>query len=366
MSSQGLGDAFGRFYSLSDKENLKAKRIQRSQEGLVWDPWPVTNFKDNAAFRAAKSLVDQRNLQPINFCVDMITILPASPHMADHQGGNQTWRLYSLRSPARLPVKFHMKEFPAIIRCCTRKFDNQRREVLNDCIPNRSTRLIVRCGAVVELLIDFLRSFSVTKMDAKVGHFCDHHAYWRKLNMSDESLMEFPERLRDWIYRKWCGTHCRFLELPAELRELIFEYSVPRIVIPLRRISDIGGPKLETAYVRLGPSMSLTLVNRQFNQEILAISFRKTTFLFWNNGPIYNFIEHCAVNTRRDLPSLLERLYSAELLLSAKDLFRVVNGVVYGSGHRLYFAESITKNTPDLETLCLKSPTLGRIVIRFT
>lgn len=87
MAVGELAKPLGRFYAIQDFDNYAVKGIQRSEQGVAWDPWPVNNFSADATFKAAKWWIDQRNLQCVNICHDKIVLLPASGNTVGLQGG---------------------------------------------------------------------------------------------------------------------------------------------------------------------------------------------------------------------------------------------------------------------------------------
>ena len=89
------------FYLLHQESNLPRKCP-------AWDPWPVRYFRPDVVAARAFELLKNRNINSIDNFIDRIEMLPASGYVDGVQGGEETLRLYSLRSPSRLPVLFHL------------------------------------------------------------------------------------------------------------------------------------------------------------------------------------------------------------------------------------------------------------------
>ena len=100
-------DPYDRFYAIKDKQSLQVRKARCSKE-LGWDPWPVTKVQKDTSFDTATKLVQQRNAQCVNICVNKIKLLPANGNIPGVQGGSRGLPLYSLRSPDTLPMKFHL------------------------------------------------------------------------------------------------------------------------------------------------------------------------------------------------------------------------------------------------------------------
>ena len=84
--------------------------------GVVWDPWPVDNFRGvtDVVFKVAKRVVRHRNYQCIDNVVDRIVLLPASSDpKSKSQGGSCGMWLYSIRSHSILPVRVILWMTPA-------------------------------------------------------------------------------------------------------------------------------------------------------------------------------------------------------------------------------------------------------------
>ncbi|OBR11215.1 hypothetical protein CH63R_06907 [Colletotrichum higginsianum IMI 349063] len=70
----------------------------------------------------------------------------------------------------------------------------------------------------------------------------------------------------------------KFFELPAELRNRIYELSE---LIPTEYDLDAFGPAADMAWSRTHPQSSLTLVSRQVRGEVLSLLHSKNHFHFW-------------------------------------------------------------------------------------
>lgn len=208
----------GKFYVLRGRDSLANRKAQRSNKGMVWDPWLVKNFKEDVIFETAKKLVQQRNLQCVDICVDKIVLLPASGNIAGIQGGSKKLLLYSLRSPDTLPIKFHMWEIPAVWKWNGKAVS---------WTLTRPKKVMVRHGRLSEPLTNFLQSFGVVKKNVKECDLCTHFSCWRGLKVNHECLAQFPEHLRDIINQRWWNNNgFRFLDLSPELREAVLEFTV--------------------------------------------------------------------------------------------------------------------------------------------
>lgn len=358
MTGQQPAEAFGRFYGVRDRDNPAARRMQRSQRGIAWDPWPVKNFRGDTTFEAAKKLIQPRDVQCVNICTDKIVLLPASGSISGVQGGSNELPLYSLRSPDKLPVRFHMWEIPAVWKW------HDKALFWSVCRPKK---LMVRHGQRTEPLTHFLQSFGVSKMDAKECDLCNHFCCWKGLSMNDKYLNEFPEHLRDPIYKKWWNINgFRFLELPPELREAILELALGSVFEPfkhLRQNNCIG--QLKGSCLATGPNMHLALVSRQLNQEMMPVLFVKTTFVLRDAVHFNSFIRHIDIRIRKDLPTSFERLCSIELCLDARNLLRLVNLGTHRKDLRYRYEEWLGESFPLFRQMCLKNPALRRIGIKF-
>ncbi len=356
MTGSRPAEPFRRFYAIRDKDSPAVNRVQRSQQGFAWDPWPVKECKGDATFDAAKKLVHQRNLQCVNICADKIMLLPASGNVAGVQGGSKKLGLNSLRSPDALPIRFHMWELPVVMKWHDKG---------GFWSVQRPKKIMVRHGHRSETLTSFLQSFGVAKEDAKECDLCDHFSCWKALKMTDKYLNDFPEHLRDRVYEKWWKINgFRFLELPPELREVILEFSITPIVEPFKNLYQRNN-KLKGTYPVTGPNLNLNLVNKQIDQEMISVLFRKTSFLFRHAVKFEVSIKHLDTKIRKGLPTSLERLCSIELQLEPGQLLKLVDCYISRGNRRYHYEKSLAEPFPQLRTMCLKTPALKRLRIMF-
>ena len=73
-----------------------------------WDPWPVRQEVFDPIASKARDLVYESNFSSVENVICFTEILPASGAIYGVQGGQKGAWLYSIRSVARHPIRFHL------------------------------------------------------------------------------------------------------------------------------------------------------------------------------------------------------------------------------------------------------------------
>ncbi len=260
-STVDLEDTRSRFYLL-EKPSQGRK--------VAWDPWPVKKSRENALFKEAKRLIDLRNTSSFDNSIDKIILLPASGSVAGVPGGTGNMDLYSVRSPSILPRRIHLWK-------------------------TAGGKVMVRTRVESKSLVGFLEGLDAKKSWGSVKHL----HFWKSLsvNKNNSKQLILPERMKDendvsehfqdQMYRRWRAVVIfPIMELPAELREMIFSFAMMRIAEPYEMICN--KPDKHTPLPK--PNMSLTLVNKQMHGEAMAILFSQATFSFRHYVQIMRFL----------------------------------------------------------------------------
>lgn len=203
QNTMGSEDAWSRFY-LIEKPSLARK--------VVWDPWPVRTFRENALFRAAKRLIDLRNTLSFDNSLNRIVLLPASGSFAGIMGGTGDMDLYSLRSPSILPRRIHFWRTPG-------------------------GKIMVWTGAESRTLTEYLKCLDAPSTVGSVKYL----HFWKSLSPSEKIPKQIiiPEGMKkernvskqfqDELYLRWRATTIfPFLDLPAEVPVAFKCYHISR------------------------------------------------------------------------------------------------------------------------------------------
>lgn len=250
---------------------------------LDWDPWPVKYFKSSALFKSAQMTIKQRNEQDVDNFIDKISLLPASNSVKGVQGRTPSTELYSIRSPSRLPIRIHLW-------------------------ATRNGKIMVQKGIHSVTLLELLETFEPKTWSGP----CKNYDFWKSLQISDESFhqLETPSHLREAIYQRWWAVNgFRFLELPAELREMVLRLAIGHLAEPYARVYRPADclPLRKTC-------KNLVLVNKQVRKEAMPIMLSQVTYLFRKHGQLLRFFERIPSPSLYALQSL-ELNFDHETLL---------------------------------------------------
>ncbi len=203
QNTVGSEDAWSKFY-LIERPSLGHK--------VIWDPWPVKNFRENALFKATKHVIDVRNTLSFDNSLNKIVLLPASGSVAGIMGGTGNMDLYSLRSPSILPRRIHFWRTPG-------------------------GKIMVWMGAESKTLTEYLK---VLDAPSKLGPVKYLH-FWKSLSASEktpkqiiipESMkgeMDVSKQFQEELYLRWrAATIFPFLDLPAEVVVAYYYYDIGR------------------------------------------------------------------------------------------------------------------------------------------
>lgn len=265
------GNPWDRFYLLE------------SPREVAWDPWPVTRFVPTALFKAVQDQVKQRNEENVDNLIDRLVILPACNSVADVHAQTSGTELYSIRSPKRLPVRIHLW-IAAGGKIMVRK----------------------NCSSIPFTVL--LKTFETLSWEGP----CKHYKFWRSvtLNPQDLSQLQIPKRLHQAVYDRWQLMNVfRFMDLPAELRNIITSYAMGRWTEPYAKIYR---PKKHQPPEK--PNTSLLLVNKQLSREATPILMSQVTFLFRHHGQLLRFFAQISKPSLYALRSL-KLLFDHESLL---------------------------------------------------
>lgn len=227
---------------------------------IPWDPWPVRRHKPTALFLAAQVLIKERNSENIDNVIDRVVLLPASGSIPGVQGGVGGVDLFSIRSPRKLPVRFHMWMAPG------------------------SMVMMKKDGQIMSLSL-FLKTFDIFCWN---GTF-KHHQFWESVILDHKVLSDLkaPKRFHLAMFQRYWSIHpFRFLDLPAELRIMVLEYAMDHKMKPY--FNEYQTPNL------LSPNFNntrFTLVSRQLKDESAAIMFSQVTFVFHKKKALLRFVK---------------------------------------------------------------------------
>lgn len=258
---------------------------------MNWDPWPVKYFKSSALFKSAQDIIKQRNEQDVDNWIDKISLLPASNSIQGVQGRTSNTELYSIRSPGRLPMRIHIWSTP-------------------------KGKVMVRKGIHSLSLIEFLKTFEIKTWSG----LCKDYDFWKSAQISDEFYrqLEIPSHLREAVWQKWWAVNgFKFLELPAELREMVLRFAIGHLAEPYARVYRPNDclPLRKTC-------TNLVLVNKQVREEAMPIMLSQVTFLFRKHGQLLRFFEQIP-------PSSLFALRSLELNFNHETLLDFFGAQVF-------------------------------------
>lgn len=269
------------FTRLSEKFYL-LRKIPKSRD-LCWDPWPVKNFEADSVYREALDIIKRRNEENVDNYADSIVLLPASNSIPWNHGGTANTNLYSVRSPSKLPVRIHLWR-------------------------TRRGKIMVQKGIRSLTLIEFLKTFELKSWSGP----CKHYEFWKSLQPDDKALRRFkiPEHLNRAIHERWWAINgFRFLDLPAELREIILNFAIGHVAEPYALVYR----PLDCLPLR-DACTNLVLVNRQLRREAIPILLSQVTFVFRQHGQLLRFFEQIPKTSLYALQSLELRFNHDTLL----------------------------------------------------
>ena len=249
----------------------------------VWDPWPVKRFNANCVFKAAQALVEQRNEENVDNLIDRVVLLPASGSIEGIHGGSAGTDLYSIRSPRKLPVRIHLW-------------------------MTVQGKVMVRKNSLTSSLRQLLKTFDNSTWD---GNF-KYYEFWRSISLGQKDLIQLriPDHLHQAVYERWWTVNVfRFLDLPAELRNMIISFATCKTAEPY---AHVYRPK--DFHPLPKPNTNLLLVNRQLRHEAMHILLKQVTFTFRKHGQLLRFFEQISKEDRLALQSL-ELVFDQESLL---------------------------------------------------
>lgn len=150
------------------------------------------------------------------------------------------------------------------------------------------------------------------------------HAYLKRLKPAidwnipiSNSKHETQARRAEQQQRWWTanGKALKFLELPAEVREIIYEYAIgPRVEpYPTAKARKLGRTGCAAIVARM-PNASLLLTNKVVYREASNVLFRRTSFFIDRKGVLTRLLQNEAQRSR------VRRL---ELALSHLEFFKV-------------------------------------------
>ena len=228
-------------------------------------------------------IIKQRNEASVDNCIDQLVILPASGNIDGVHGGTINTRLYSIRSPSKLPVKIHLWR-------------------------TSTGDIMVRNKLQSMKLTRFLQSLEVTTWNGPVKQY----KFWKSLKLDDKFLnhLNLPAHLCEAIcHRWWMMNGFKFLDLPAELREMVISYAM----------GDFAEP-YASAYRSCGffplptPNVSLVQVNKQLYAEAMPILLSQVTFVFRKQAQLFRFCRKISIRSLHALQSLELRFDHHNLL----------------------------------------------------
>ena len=220
--------------------------------GKLWDPWPVKGFRPDATYRQARLIVHHRNCSSIGAFFNYIDLLPASASTdkgMTHQGGSATMALYSIRSPTRSPLRFHLWM-----------------------TPSQKVMVHYKCHSMT--LIRFLEVFEASGAPFSVGS-----NVWQQLREEDTKL--FPANLREEAHKCWqnFNTFPKLMDLPPELYERIIQFVLgPPLTVRPKTYRQAHGV--------VSTCMRLLLTNKTFCRLTAFLVYSQDKFYF---GRIKNY-----------------------------------------------------------------------------
>lgn len=292
-----------------------------------WDPWPVKNFRPNALFRVAEGLIRQRNEESVDNFLNRIVLLPASNSVAVMHGGTATTDLYSIRSPNKLPMRIHLWRTPG-------------------------GKIMVRKGIQSMTLVQLIETFEIDS-SSSIGP-CRFYDFWRSPEMNEKflSYLEVPDHLKNGFQQRWWSINgFPFLELPAELREMVLQFAIGHIAEPYARVY-----RPAKCLPFRSPCANLLLVNKQLRREALPILFSQVTFVFRKHGQLMRFFEQIPKPSLYALQSL-ELRFDHETLLDffGAPVFRNSPAAGFSSSD-YYLKETLFRDRIKLRHICIYFP----------
>ena len=292
----------------------------------TWDPWPVENFRPNTLFRAAEDIIRQRNEASVDNFVNKIVLLPACNNIAGRYGGTADTDLCSIRSPSKLPMRFHLWR-------------------------THNGTIMVRKGLQSMKLTKFIETFDVTPSAGS----CPFYHFWRSLETDEKYLNELkvPNHLKDAFRQRWRSINVfPFLDLPAELREMVMSFAIGHYAEPSTHVYRPAG----CLPGHSGCCANLLLVNKQLRREAMPIFLSQVTFSFRKHGQLMRFLEQTP-------KSILQRIQSLELCFDHDTLLDFFGAQVFlnsptpgNSSSDDYVKDSLFTDRLKLRHLCIYFP----------
>ena len=167
---------------------------------LQWDPWPVRQHHVDCLLSHVQALVASSNAESADHAADAVDTLRASPCNHGLQTSSMDRGLYSIRSPSMLPIRVHIWRIPG-------------------------GKILVRRGHNIQTLSSFLDDLGCFRWKDAATRL----EFWKSLPTRDQSMAMAnpPRNLRRKVALAWHAANpLRFLDLPAELREMILCFAL--------------------------------------------------------------------------------------------------------------------------------------------
>ncbi|TQN71014.1 hypothetical protein CSHISOI_04570 [Colletotrichum shisoi] len=143
----------------------------------------------------------------------------------------------------------------------------------------------------------------------------------------------------------------KFLELPAELRNSIYELSE---LIPTEYDLDACGPMADMAWSQTHPQSSLTSVSRQVRDEVLSLWHTRNHFHFWLGSKSQNTKWSAASSNPT---AFIEASIDPSHTFALKNIRSLYLHFVCGTGPGETLSQRLVRSALDLKklTICLNS-----------
>ncbi|KAK1977885.1 hypothetical protein LZ30DRAFT_691829 [Colletotrichum cereale] len=139
----------------------------------------------------------------------------------------------------------------------------------------------------------------------------------------------------------------KFLELPRELRDRIYDLSD---FVPTECELDACEPLSDLPWARAYPESALTFVSIQVREEALCLLYNRNHFKFWLG--LKSWSSNLSA-TPSDLPPFTEAQISASHIPALRNIKRLYLHLFCGSGPRETLAEQLVRYAPSLENLTI-------------
>lgn len=303
---------------------------QHARDHTVWDPWPVKRFGADHLFKTAQKLVKQRNEANVDNLINRVILLPASGGIPGIHGGWDT-DLYSLRSPSQRPVRVHLW------------------------MTAQGKILVRNCGSVTTF-INFLKSFDLNHW----GGAFKYYNFWKSTSLSHMDMIQLgiPDRLHHVVHERWWSINVfRFLDLPAELRNMIISFAMSNTAEPYSHVYRPKNARSRRIPALDQPNVNLFLVNKQLRREAIPILLKQVTFTFHQHGQLLRFFEQISREDRLAIQSL-ELVFNQETLLDffGAQVFRRHNSSQGDSSAFFYFINTLFTDRIRLKHLRIYFP----------